>query len=138
MYFEDVRKDDEVYGLLYGKGEVCFVLDKKFRLEGSYMFEVQYKTKKVFYNEDGVPDWCSGNGDCQTVFFADDLEKPEQDFDARYGDLLSKKKIIKLQEKGSLEMRTPNGSWRNVERCPQDLFMKAIKYEDFHLFRKEQ
>lgn len=137
-YFEDVALNDNVYGLVYGPGEVIFVQDSKLRVEGFYTFQVKFKDTSVYYTAAGVPDWCSSDGDCQTVYYLGDINQPEPDFEASYDSVLSKKQIIKLQAKDKLEMRCPNGAWRNIKMCPPKVFMKALKNQDYRLFRKKK
>ena len=135
-YFDNVKLKDDVYSIVYGKGKVNFVLEEKYRLEGCYTFEVKYANDKIFYTESGQPDWCTNEAGCQTVYYQDDMDKPELEYDS-INEFLSHKKISKLKLKGKLEMRCPNGAWINVIDCPIKLFLKAMKYGDLHLFRKE-
>lgn len=136
-YFRDVKLDDEIYSIVYGSGKVNFVLDKEQRIDGFFVFQVQYKRDKIYYTEKGIPQWCS-NGDCnQTIYYKHDLEKPEQDFETIEKALLSEKKIVKLQSIGKLEMRVPSGAWINVRKVPAKLFVQALNDSEFYLFRKE-
>lgn len=137
-YFENVKRGDEVYSVVYGEGKVKFVLNKKLRSEGFYMFMVEFNSDSVYYTEDGIPEWCSDMGNCITIYYKDDLNKPELDFKTHDEDILSKKKIAKLKEQGKLEMRVPTGAWRNVDSCPTKVFLEALRDGRFHLFRKEQ
>lgn len=134
-YFKDIKLEDKIYSLVYGEGTVNFVLDEKVRTEGFYIFQVEYNNGKVYYTEDGVPEWC--NEFCtQTVFYKDDLDIPESDFTRVDTEMLSMKKIVKFKEQDKLEMRAPSGAWRNVNQCPPKEFLDAIKNEKFYLFRK--
>lgn len=135
-YFDDVELGTEIYSLIYGNGEVIFVLDKKNRTKGFFMFQVQFANEKVHYNEEGIPDWCTLGDCCRTAYYKDDVFRPESDYATIDKDLLTLKKAIKLKEQGKLEMRTPSGAWRNVDQCPVKEYLKAIKNEELYLFRK--
>lgn len=137
-YFSKVKVDEEVFSLVYGKGVVVFALPKKDRIEGFYVFAVEYKDKhKVHYTVDGVPNWCSTEGDCQTVFYMDDVDLTDMNIQPA-DKLLSKKRILKYKEKGILELRCPSGIWRNVDEAPAKLMKKALKKDKYYLFRKEK
>lgn len=135
-YFEGVELEDEVYSIVYGTGKVNFVLAEKLRTNGFFAFQVQFNMDKVYYTEDGIPEWCSNGGCVQTIFYKNDLEKPEMDYETIEKALLSKKKILDLQSKGKLEMRVPSGAWINVNECPAKVVVKALKDGEYYLFRK--
>ena len=137
-YFDDVELNDEVYSLIYGKGRVKYVLDVKLRTTGFYIFQVEFKSADIFYTEDGIPEWCSKDGNCQTVYYKGDPEMPELDFQTIDKDLLSRKKILKLKEQGKLEMRVPSGAWMNVNEIPPKVYIYALKHDELYLFRKAQ
>ena len=137
MYFENVNVGDAVYGFIYGKGEVTYVIDDKFDMDGFYVFEVTYENgESVFYTREGVPNWCNADGCLQTVYWMYDIEIMDEDFSPSEGGL-TPKKIMKLRSKDKLEMKCPSGIWRNVTDCPDTVFLGAITKEQFHLFRKE-
>lgn len=136
MYFNKVKLNDEIYSLVYGNGVVCYVLEKEFRLSGSYMMQVQYEKEKVYYTEDGIPNWCKVKGDCQTAYYKKDNDRPEMDFATSKRDILTPKKIAKLKERGELEMRVPSGAWMNVDVIPVAVFLQALKAKSFYIFRK--
>ena len=135
-YFKNVKLDDKVYSLIFGQGRVKFVLPKKQRIDGFHIMEVEYMNKqRVHYSESGVPNWCTMNGKCQTLFFLDDIDISKMDFEP-INELLTKKQIKKLKEKDRLEMRCPSGLWRNITICPERLVQKAFDKVELHLFRK--
>ena len=136
-YFDDVKLGDEVYSIIYGNGKVSFVLEKNQRTPGFFCFQVQFKSDKVYYNEEGIPEWCDELCS-QTLYYKNDLNKPELDYETIEKALLSKKKIVALHSKGKLEMRVPSGAWVNVKNCPPKVFVKALNDKEFYLFRKEQ
>jgi len=136
MYFEKVNVGDEVYGFVYGKGKVSYVIDDKFDMDGFYSFEVLYDNgESVFYTREGVPNWCNADGCIQTVYWADDIDLMEEDFSPSEGSL-TPKKIMKLRVKGTLEMKCPSGIWRSVDNCPDNVFLGAITKEQYFLFRR--
>ncbi len=138
MYFEDVKVGDEVYGFVYGRGVVSYVIDDEFDVDGFYAFEVEYEnTERVFYTREGVPNWCNSSGCLQTVYWMFDIDLMEEDFSPSEGEL-TPKKIMKLRVKNKLEMKCPSGLWRNVSECPDAVFLGAITKEQFHLFRKAE
>jgi len=137
-YFNKVKVDDEVFSLVYGKGIVVMSLPKKNRIDGFYIFAVEYKNKKkVHYTVDGFPNWCSSDGCSQTVFYMKDVDLTDVDIQPS-DKILSQKKILKFKDKGVLEVRCPSGIWRNVDEAPEKIFKKAFKQEQFFLFRKEK
>lgn len=138
MYFNKVKVDEKVFSLVYGKGNVTYVLPKKHRVDGFYVFAVEYKNQhKVHYTVDGFPDWCSSEGCYQTVFYMQDVDLADMNIQPA-DELLSKKQISKYKEKGKLEIRCPSGIWRNVDKTPDILIKKALKKDSYHLFRKEK
>ena len=136
MYFDEVFMGDEVYGFVYGKGNVTYVIDDKFDMDGFYAFAVEYDNgEEVFYTSDGVPNWCNADGCLQTVYWAYDIDLMDEDFSPSDGEI-SPKKIMKLRVKEKLEMKCPSGLWRNVSNCPDSVFLGAITKEQYYLFRK--
>jgi hypothetical protein len=51
--------------------------------------------------------------------------------------VLSNKKIIKLREKGELEVRLPSGIWSSIKKCPDEYIEDICSKEQYHLFRKK-
>ena len=137
-YFSKVKIEQEVFSLIYGKGIVNFALPKKHRVDGFYIFAVEYKKKKVVhYTVDGFPNWSTENGLCQTVFYKEDLDFMDVDMKP-VKKILSEKKIIKLKEKGTLELQCPSGIWRNADEVPQKIFKDALKNSQLNIFREEK
>ena len=135
-YFGFIEEKDEVYSVVYGLGTVNFIVEKRSRVDGFYTFEVLYKDgTKVFYTDDGVPNWCHTSADCQTVWYRDDIDLINSDISPS-DDKLSKKKIAKLRMKDQLEMKCPSGIWRDIKGCPERVIIEALGSEKFHLFRK--
>jgi len=127
-YFKKVKTDDEVFGLVFGKGKVRTVLN------GFYLFEVQYLNGHVVpYTEDGIPGW--SNFDFQTVFNKEDIDITTLDISPAEK-ILGAKKIIKLREKGKLEAKCPSGVWINVKECPGYLIEQYLEEAKLFLFRK--
>lgn len=138
MYFNKIKLDEKVFSLVFGKGNVIFVLPKKHRIDGFYVFAVEYKDKhRVHYTVEGFPNWCSSEGCCQTVFYMKDIDLTDMNIQP-IDEILSKKQILKYKEKGRLEIRCPSGIWRNVDETPDRLVKKALKKDIYHLFRKEK
>jgi hypothetical protein len=132
-YFKKVKKNDKVFGLVYGEGVVISVWENSF-----YSFEVQYKNNGsvVPYTEEGFPAWNTSKFDFQTVFYANDLNFTEQDF-TPINEILSVKKIIKLRNKNKLEVRCPSGLWQSFDKCPNSIAEEYLQDNKFHLFRKK-
>lgn len=129
-YFKDAKKGDKVYGLIFGKGKISE------RYEDSY-YEIMVSFDNghdVPYTAEGVPSW--GNFKKQTCFYRDDVDLVKIDF-SPVSKILSNKKIIKLREKGLLEVRSPSGAWINVKKCPEDYIENICENEKYHLFRKK-
>jgi len=56
IYFDNIMKGNKVYSLIYGLGIVKNVVDTKSRIDGFYIFSVQYDDHKiVHYTADGIP-----------------------------------------------------------------------------------
>jgi len=130
-YFEDVKIDDEVFGLVFGKGKVRNILN------GFYHFEVIYKNNQVVpYTLEGVSGW-SNQLDFQTVFFKEDIDLMDEQYDfSLIKKELSAKKIIKLRLKNKLEVRCESGLWRKVSECPSFLIERYLEDNKLFLFRK--
>ena len=128
-YFKKVKKGDKVYGLVFGKGKVSKVFD-----DGFYKFMVEFKNGyEIPYTEEGIPGW--GNFNEQTVFYKNDIDLSNYDFSA-IEKLLTPKKIIKLREKGELEVRLPSGVWSNCTKCAKEYIEDMLEKKNYHLFRK--
>lgn len=137
-YFSDVKLEQEVFSLIYGKGKVIFALPKKHRLDGFYVFAVEYENKQiVHYTLDGMPNWSPLDGGCQTVFYIEDVDLSDVDIQPPHK-IPSEKQILKYKEKGTLEIQCPSGIWRNVDECPENLMKRAFKKSRYHLFRKQK
>ncbi|MDA7818089.1 hypothetical protein N9A28_07850 [Sulfurimonas sp.] len=137
-YFSKVKLEQEVFSLVYGHGEVIFVLPKEQRIDGFYVFAAKFSKKNIIhYTVEGFPNWSPSNGACQTVFYQKDLDMNDIDI-LPVSKELSEKQILKYAEKDILEMRCPSGIWRNVNECPQNLMKKALKKDKLYLFRKEK
>lgn len=129
-YFKDVKKGDNVYGLVFGPGIVSAVFD-----DGHYKMMVRFinNDHEVPYTEDGVPGW--GRFKTQTLFYKDDIDLSDYDFSATTK-LLNAKKIIKLREKKKLQVRLPSGIWTNVKKNVKDYMEDMLEQQMYHLFRK--
>jgi hypothetical protein len=132
MYFSDVKVDDEVFGLIYGRGFVRTVLD------GFFKFEVEYENGQVVpYTEDGIPGW-NTKLDFQTVAYAKDINFSDFDFSEKFTEEeLGAKKIMKYRMKGKLEVKCPSGIWVDSKRCPFDIIESYIEDRKFYLFREK-
>jgi hypothetical protein len=129
MYFENVKINDEVYGLIFGKGVVTSVWD------GYYKFEVTYPNDYVVpYTDEGIPGW-NILLDFQTVFYECDIDVMDFDF-SPVDNILSPKEIIKLRNKKKLQVRCPSGLWITIDKCPDFLVQGYLENKQFHLFRK--
>ena len=129
-YFDNVKKGDKVYGLVFGRGKVSEVFT-----DSHYALIAKFKNGyEVPYTEEGIPGW--GNFKRQTLFYADDVDLGDADF-SPIEKVLSVKKIIKHRENGKLEVRLPSGKWENVKRCPDSYIEELLEAEKFHLFRKK-
>lgn len=135
--FTDIKLNDEIYSVVFGLGKVIFVLTKPLRLDGYYVFEVEYDNgQRVHYTEDGKPDWCQDIHNCtKTIYY-----KHEVDFDDRDTKVakktLNKNKINTLRCADKLEMMSPAGGWIDANLMPDIMVENAIKNEEYHLFRK--
>jgi hypothetical protein len=129
-YFHKVKKDQEIFGLVFGHGTVKNVWG-----DGHYKFEVEFDNGfTVPYTEDGIPGW-SGKLDFQTIYYKEDIDVMSLDF-APTDKVLSAKKIIKLRAKGKLEVKCPSGLWQPVGKCPSYVTEQYLEDGKLHLFRK--
>jgi len=129
MYFYEVKKGDEVFGLVFGKGVVQNVWD------GYYKFEVSYDNGYVVpYTDDGIPSW-NIKFDFQTVFYDYDIKYEDYDF-TPVDKILTPKQIVKARYKNKLEVKCPSGFWINVNKCPDFVVQEYLENNKFYLFRK--
>jgi len=129
-YFKKVRKDDKVFGLIFGLGKVIEVFDNS-----HYKIMVEFENNyEIPYTEDGVPGW--GKFKEQTLFYKEDIDLTEFDFTA-IEKVLSPKKIIKYINKKKLEVRLPSGVWHKYNKKVKDYAEEQLKKENYHFFRKK-
>ena len=135
--FEDIKLNDEMYSVVFGLGKVIFVLAKSLRLDGYYVFEVEYENgQRVYYTEDGRPSWCRDMNKCtKTICYKHEVNFDEVDTSAERKPL-TKHKIEKLRYDDLLEMKSPAGGWVDANLMPDVMVDNAINNEEFHLFRK--
>ncbi len=130
-YFDDVKKGDKLYGLVFGKGKVVDVFQ-----DSHYKMMVSFKNGyEVPYTEDGIPGW--GNFKKQTIFYKKDIDLTDVDFTPTKK-VLSIKKIIKLREKKKLQVRLPSGIWTDCTKCIKSYIEDMLEKEKYHLFRKQK
>lgn len=129
-YFDDVKVGDELYGMVFGAGEVSQVFE-----DSHYKIMVSFKNGyEVPYTEDGIPGW--GNFKKQTLYYKSDIDLTDVDFSS-VTKVLSPKKIIKLREKKKLEIRLPSGVWTDCKKCVKEYIEEMLEKENYHLFRKK-
>jgi hypothetical protein len=135
--FSDIKLNDEMYSIVFGLGKVVFVLAKSLRLDGYYVFEVEYENgQKVFYTEEGKPNWCRDINNCtKTICYKHEVNFDELDTKPKTK-ILTKHKIEKLRYDDILEMMSPAGGWIDANLMPDIMVDNAINNEEFHLFRK--
>ena len=130
-YFNKAKKGDKVYGLVFGKGKIVEVFGESF-----YPLLVEFKNGyEVPYTEEGVPSW--GTFKKQTLFYRDDIDLSREDFSPT-DRILSPRKIIKLREKGKLEVRVPSGAWKSTKKADAEYVERLLEEEKYHLFRKKK
>jgi len=130
-YFKNVKKGDLVFGLVFGKGVVSDVFSDAY-----YSLFVEFENgSQVAYTEEGVPNW--GMFSEQTLFYREDICLEDIDF-TPLDDLLSKKKIIKLREKGKLEIRLYSGVWTDINLVDETYVQNLLENNKYHLFRKKK
>jgi len=129
-YFDDVKVGDELYGMVFGAGQVSQVFE-----DSHYKMMVAFKNGyEVPYTEDGIPGW--GNFKKQTLYYKSDIDLTDVDFSS-VTKVLSPKKIIKLREKKKLEVRLPSGVWTDCKKCVKEYIEEMLEKENYHLFRKK-
>ena len=137
--FIDIKVGDEIYSVVFGLGRVIFVLAKSLRVDGYYVFEVEYNNgQKTHYTEDGRPGWCKDINNCtRTIHYKchvnfDDLDtKVEKK-------VLKKHMIDKFRNNDTLEMMSPAGGWIDASLMPDIMVDNAINNGEYHLFREMQ
>ncbi len=137
--YEDVKLDDEMYSVVFGLGKVIFVLAKSLRLDGYYVFEVEYENgQRVYYTEDGRPSWCRDMNKCtKTVYYKSEVNFNEVDTSSESAPM-TKFKIDKLRFDDALEMKSPAGAWIDANLMPDVMVDNAINNEEYHLFRQKK
>ncbi len=129
-YFRKVKKDDKVFGLVFGLGRVSKVFD-----DGHYKLMVEFENDhEVPYSEEGIPGW--GKFKEQTLFYKDDIDLTEFDF-SPIDTILTPKKIIKFREKKKLEVRLPSGIWQKANKKVKKYVEELLEEQKYHLFRKK-
>lgn len=135
--FIDIKLDDEMYSIVFGLGKVVFVLAKPLRLDGYFMFEVEYENgQRTHYTEDGRARWCKDLRKCiSTVYYKHEVNF--DDFDVTKNDnILKKYEIDKLRDDSTLEMMSPAGAWIDANLMPDFMVENAINNGEYHLFRE--
>lgn len=135
--FADIKLNDEIYSVVFGLGKVIFVLTKPLRLDGYYIFEVEYDNgQRVHYTEDGKPNWCQDINNCsKTICYKHEVNFDDLDRKVKKK-VLKKSKINKLRYEDTLEMMSPAGGWIDANLMPDIMVDNAIRNEEYHLFRK--
>ena len=129
-YFKNVKKSDNVFGLVFGAGIVKEVFD-----DGHYKLIAEfYSEDEVPYTDDGIPGL--GKFKEQTLFYKNDIDLTEFDF-GPVSKVLTPKKIIKYREKKKLEVRLPSGIWHICNKSVKKYMEEILEEEKFHLFRKK-
>ena len=130
-YFDNVKVKDELYGLVFGAGEVTQVFEDSY-----YKMLVEFKNGyEIPYTVEGIPRW--GKFKEQTIFYKDDIDLTEVDF-SPVTKVLSPKKIIKLRKNKKLAVRLPSGIWTSAKKAPKEYIQKMLEAENYHLFRKQK
>jgi len=129
-YFSKAKEGDKVYGLVFGKGKIVAVYP-----DSHYAIMVEFDNGyQVPYTDDGVPGW--GRFKRQTLFYRTDVDLSKADF-SPVEKILSPKKIIKLREKGQLQVRLPSGLWESAKKADSRYVEELLENEQYHLFRKK-
>lgn len=129
-YFKKPKKGQKVYGLIFGKGKI-----KEVYPDSHYTLLVEFDNGyEVPYTEEGIPGW--GRFKRQTLFYCNDVDFTKLDF-APNEKVLTPKKIIKLHEKGDLQVRMPSGVWKSVKKADPNYVEMLLESEQFHHFRKK-
>lgn len=130
-YFENAKEGEKVFGMVFGLGEIANVYENS-----HYKIMVKFKNGyEIPYTEEGIPGWY--NFKEQTLFYKDDIDLTEFDFEANTK-VLSPKKIIKFREKKKLEVRLPSGIWTLCNKNSKKYVEEMLEKEKYHLFRKKK
>ena len=135
--FTDIKLNDEIYSVVFGLGKVIFVLTKPLRVDGYFIFEVEYNNgQRVHYTDDGKPNWCQDINNCaKTIYYKYEVNFDDLDTKVKKK-ILKKSKINKLRQNDTLEMMSPAGGWIDANLMPDIMLENAIRNEEYHLFRK--
>jgi len=135
--FTDIKLNDEMYSIVFGLGKVIFVLANSLRVDGYFVFEVEYENgQKVHYTEDGKPNWCQDINNCtKTIYYKHEINFDDLDTKVKRK-ILKRNKINKLRYEDKLEMMSPAGGWIDANLMPDIMVENAIRNEEYHLFRK--
>ncbi|WP_456431608.1 hypothetical protein [Nitratifractor sp.] len=129
-YFSNAKPGEKVYGLVFGKGKI-----KEVYPDSHYSLIVEFDNGyEVPYTDEGIPGW--GNFNKQTLFYRIDIDLSKEDF-SPIDKILSPRKIIRLREKGELEVRLPSGIWKSVKKADPSYVEGLLENQQFHLFRKK-
>jgi len=129
-YFKKAKKNDKVFGSVFGIGVIS-----NNHLNGYYSLMVKFNNGfEVPYTIEGIPAW--GNFDYQTLFYKNDIDITDLDFDS-VDKVLKVKQIIKLRDKKKLEIKCPSGIWQNSDLCSDDYIEEILSKKQFWLFRKK-
>ena len=135
-YFDNAEVGEKVFGLVQGNLTIVDVVPKDKRIEGFAAITCENKEGKQFhYTINGLPGWALGYCNCQTLYYPKDLDMTELDTTATCR-VLSEKKIRKLLAKDELQIRCPSGVWMNTDVVPEGLIERALKKDNYHLFRE--
>ena len=130
-YFKNVKVGDEVFGLVFGHGQVV-----NNWIAGHYSFVVAFDNGyEVPYTEDGIPGW--GTFDYQTLFFKKDIDVMSMDFSSNLKNP-TPEKIIKWRSKDKLEVKCPSGIWKDASKCSYDYVEDMLQRGFFNKFRKKE
>jgi len=137
--FTDIKLGDEMYSVVFGVGKVVFVLAKSLRLDGYYVFEVEYENgQRSHYTEDGKPGWCRDINKCtKTIHYKHEVDLSVIDTKEKKK-ILERHKIDKFRKNDKLEMKSPAGGWIDANLMPDIMVDNAINNEEYHLFRKKR
>ncbi len=130
-YFSNAKRDEKVYGLIFGKGKIVDIFPDSY-----YTVMIEFKNGyEVPYTDEGIPSW--GNFKKQTMYYRDDIDLCNEDF-SPVEKILAPRKIIKLREKKKLEVRLPSGIWKSIKKADDEYIEQILSNEQYHLFRKKK
>ncbi|MFT5661089.1 MAG: hypothetical protein ACI9TV_001735 [Sulfurimonas sp.] len=135
--FVDIKLNDEMYSIVFGLGKVVFALAKSLRVDGYYIFEVQYDNgQRVHYTEAGKPGWCQDFNHCaKTIYYRHEVNFDDLDTTIKK-EMLTKHKIEKLKHEDTLEMMSPAGGWIDASLMPDIMVTNAVNNREYELFRE--